>query len=205
MADDGYAKEPDVPKAAKPKPKTGTVGGEERLMSAETKHADRTTAPGDEFVKIYNAYVNALGDAWMGAHSKMGDTQRAYARDVQGLQLDLQKNAEDAYHSAVKAYQAAAGKPDGDTLRADANRSYADALNDARTAAQRRLEGAQEKQEECVNACRDEFDKRNEAAYRGYLKDLQKAWAAVNVDTLDVKDLDQVVRTTLVTAAAVRR
>ena len=141
----------------------------------------------------------------MGAQSKWGDTQRTFARDMQGLQLDLQKNAEDAFHSAVKAYQSAAGKADADSLRADASRSYADALNDARTSAQRRLESAQEKQQECATACKEEFDKRNEAAYRAYLKDLQKAWAAVNVDSLDVKDLDQVVRTTLVTAAAVRR
>ena len=165
-----------------------------KKSGASKSKADRNR-PGPSNVRrlfedAYYTYTQAVRDAQLRAQQVVAEADHDYHQAQQAVQADAQKRSWEVYLAYVKASHDALEKDDSKAAD-EARRDYEEALQQVhRETQQRSLEAHSNHLQSLADASTpDNVQKGVEEAYRNYLRDLQKVWDQVDVDSLDPNSL----------------
>jgi len=142
--------------------------------------------PYRRFEEAYHTYTNCLQDAWLAAQSRFAQTHRDYQQQLYSVQLELQKEAQDAHR---RFSEQARSEDSSAEHRASAHREQIEATNSAFVSGWNRVEDIKREYRKNVETARSEFFNSNDACYRSFLRDVQNAWSGIDPSSVDVHHL----------------
>ena len=160
----------DIEQAAKNAAPSGAPTNESGLLGAIRRFAD-----------IDRDYAGAREQSRLAAQRRCEAALRRHAETLAALQKDTQSQMEQAYRTGAEAWDADRSDDSGKPVE-DPNRQYIATSNTVfQQARERFAESLRALNKECEDAG-TEFDHAARNAYRNYLRSLQDAWRALDVD-----------------------
>jgi hypothetical protein len=150
-----------------------------------------------QFEEIYARYAASLNNAWTRAQDQLRDINRDYLMSLHGVQAEVHKQVQEAFQRLMELRAEANGKDNAMELLAVAGREYATALNAANLSCWKRSEDIDRNHRDAMEGAREAYYKSNETSYQSFLNDVRKAWAGVDVASMDVNNLNLISRVML--------
>jgi hypothetical protein len=147
------------------------------------------------FEDLYRKFLQALGEIQLDGQKRYEKAHTDYLQTLNGALLYSQKAIEEDNRAFVGTMQEAWGQENAQTLFAEAYSKVVEDLQNRQTAVQKNSESARQNYMSSLQEVSQNLQKLYIDECRNYLREMKKAWAELDVDTIDVNTLATITQT----------